>query len=127
MRIYTKSVRSLTEHEYEACHNLNQGFRGMMQNQLAECRAGRSPGRAVMAWDGDKLLGWALKFRLVRWEMYIYVHPSHRCQGIGTKIVAHARMGMTEPIRVYATASARGIYTAPRRAGRLVFAPGYWR
>lgn len=107
MKFYTKPVKSLTEAEYKACKKATfsgTGRLGSMQPELIYQR--KQPGcsaRAYMCWENDKLLGWALGFNHTftnKWTVYVYVRATHRRRGIGSKLLARARMGRRSPVRV---------------------------
>lgn len=106
MIIYTKSVPDLDAKEFTACKRLNFGMSYGMKSKLIELRdLSRSKSRVTMAWDGEKLLGWALVFKddywhEHEWQVFIYVRAECRRKGIGTVLIGRTKMGRIKPIVV---------------------------
>lgn len=102
MRIRTKALTKLTTNEYRACHNLNMRGEGTMMYSLMDQKENPNA-HAVMAWEGDKLLGWALcvpckdehqntatswQRRKSKYVTQFYVRVPYRGKGIGTRLMA---------------------------------------
>lgn len=128
IRIYTRPVKLLNEQEYEACHRLNYGLGGGMQRTLEKCRSRWSRGRSttIMAWKGNRLVGWCLIFHLTdgRVGVHTYVDKKYRGKGIARKLLARARQGRSYPLVCYESEYADCLYARLLGKGRMVW--GQW-
>lgn len=97
MKITSKALPDLTKDEYRACHYLNMRGNGMMMYSLMGNRDNKNA-RAVMAWEGPSLIGWALliphgdddnwfstKYQRSKskYVTQFYVRKTRRKQGVG--------------------------------------------
>jgi GNAT superfamily N-acetyltransferase len=128
MKLFTKKVSELSEAEYQAAYDCNLGGGGLMRRDLRSARRDKSiKASAVMAWEGDELLGWALKLRKAgERHMYIYVKPEHRGKGVGRAISGRALVGSSRPLWVYPTSHAQTIYRPLKERNRVAYVPGLW-
>ena len=128
IKITTKTVPALTEIEYDACRDLNYGPHGGMYPTVTRYRRRpRRDSRAIMAWRGERLIGWALVVRLSddRRSLQVYVDPSERGSGIGKALIARARQGRRSQLTCYPSYQASPIYQPLIDAGRLM-AGNWW-
>jgi len=101
MYITKKALNELTPDEYRACHYLNLRGEGMMLYSLIKNRQS-SRSIAIMAWDDNKLLGWALlsphgadanwyssvhQKRKSRYVAQFYVRVPCRGKGVGAALM----------------------------------------
>lgn len=103
MNIYTRQLVQLTDPEWEQVKGCNMGNRGSMRSVIQRLRdEGRKDARVVMVWKRSELLGCTLIFKRKADRediIYSYVRPEYRRQGIGTKMVKHARRGRPKPLQ----------------------------
>ena len=101
MKIYSKALNSLTKKEYRACLYLNLRNNGLMMYSLMENK-NSGDAYAVMAWEGERLLGWALLIphcdernwysttyqkRVSKFVTQFYVRATCRQKGVGTALM----------------------------------------
>jgi len=101
MKITSKALTDLTKDEYRACSYLNMRGNGMMLYSLMENKDNANA-HAVMAWENNKLIGWALlvphgddsnwystkhQKSKSRYVTQFYVRKPRRKQGVGAALM----------------------------------------
>lgn len=112
LKIKTKTVGKLDTKEYRACYRLNMGSNGLMRFCLVDERANCPESLAVMVWDGDRLMGWALMTpttyrgetylgayarRTCKYSVQFYVRVSQRRRGVARRLMNEVLRHDTRP------------------------------
>ncbi len=105
LKIITKRVQELTSKEYKQCCSLTMRHHGLMMYTVQEGRTYSQNYVAILAMEGDTLIGWALLTptkesgqvfvsdyarKMSRYSVQFYVRKRYRRQGVARTLMNEA-------------------------------------
>lgn len=98
-RMITKYARNMTPKERQVCANMSYRGNGDLIYFLHDAMEYQDDTLAVLYKDDDKIVGWGLM--TPEHDTGFWVRPSHRRQGIGTKMISRFKKAAKSDLLVH--------------------------